>query len=174
MTGLETGTIAMIIAGAGTAVSAVGAIASGNAQKSASDYNAKQGFINAAAARRDATENARRQRRMNRKNAGTIRNQGFVAMDVLEDQVREGELKALDLLHAGEVKAIGLESGAALDRMQGKAAQRAGYFSAAGTLLKGGASIAGGMSGSSSPGPSAGAARSKTGGYVIADAGGSF
>ena len=136
MTGMEP---AMILALAGTAVSAVGAVSAGAAQKQASDRNATMGVANAAAARRDATENARRQRRVNRKNAGTIRNQEFVAMDVLEDQVREGELKALDLLHAGEVKAIGLENGATLDRMQGKAAQRAGYFSAAGTLLKGGA-----------------------------------
>ena len=72
-------------------------------------------------------------------------------MDVLEDNVREGELMALDLIHSGEVKAIGFENGARLDQMRGKAAQRAGYFSTAGTLLKGGASIADRMGGGGSP-----------------------
>lgn len=140
MTGLEPGVIAAI---AGTAVSAVGAIAQGNAAKKAANYNAAVGEVNAQAARRDAKENARRQRRLNRKAAGTIRNKEGFSMDVLEDNVREGELAALDLIHGGEVKAIGFEQGAALERMRGKAAQRAGYFSAAGTLLKGGSSLSG-------------------------------
>jgi len=131
MTGVE---IALI---AGVATSAAGAIAAGNAQKKAADYNAAVGRVNAKAARKDAAENARRQRRLNRKNASVIRNRPSVSLDVLEDNVREGELMALDIIHKGEVKAIGLESGANLDKMRGKSAQQAGYFSAAGTLLKG-------------------------------------
>ena len=125
----------MILAGAGTAVSAVGAIASGNAQKKASDYNAQVGQMNANAAVADAAENARRQRRLNAKAAGTIRNKEGYSMDVLEDNVREGELMALDLIHQGDVKAAGLRSGAILDRMQGKAAQRSGYVGAASKLM---------------------------------------
>lgn len=142
MTGATTATY---IALAGMAVSAVGAIASGNAQKKASDYNAQVGQMNANAAVADAAENARRQRRLNSKAAGTIRNKEGYSMDVLEDNVREGELMALDLIHQGDVKAAGLRSGAALDRMQGKAAQTAGYVGAAGTLLKGGASAYGSL-----------------------------
>ena len=133
MTGFET----PLLIGA-TAITAVGSIAQGNAAKKASDYNAAVGMANARAARRDATENARRQRRLNRKAAGTLRNKNFVSMDVLEDQSREMELAALDILHGGEVNALGFERSATLDKMRGKAAQTAGYFSAAGTLLKGG------------------------------------
>jgi hypothetical protein len=120
MTGATTATY---IALAGMAVNAVGSIASGNAAKKASDYNAQVGLINANSAVADAAENARRQRRLNAKATGTIRNKEGYSMDVLEDNVREGELMALDLIHQGDVKAAGLRSGAALDRMQGKAAQ---------------------------------------------------
>jgi len=153
MTGLET---ALMLAG--TAISAVGAIQQGNAANKAAKYNAAVAEGNAAAARRDAAENARRQRRLNRKAAGTLRNRDFVAMDVLEDEVKEGELKALDLLHGGEVQAAGFQNNATLERMRGKAAQKAGYMNAAGTLLSGGAKAAGGFSSGASyaPGSSAG------------------
>jgi hypothetical protein len=129
------GTVASVVGGIGSVVGAVGSIASGNAAKRAGDYNAQVGQINANAAVADAAENARRQRRLNAKAAGTIRNKEGYSMDVLEDNVREGELMALDLIHQGDVKAAGLRSGAALDRMQGKAAQTAGYVGAASKLM---------------------------------------
>lgn len=137
MTGVE---IALI---AGMAISAAGAISAGNAQKKAADYNAAVGRVNAKVTRQTAGENYKRQQRMNAKQLGSIRNTDNLSMDVLEDSVREAELMSLDILYAGEIKAMGLESGATLDTMKGKAAQRAGYFSAAGSLLKG----AGGMAG---------------------------
>lgn len=137
MAGIQT---AMMVASiAGSAMSAVGAIQSGNAARQQGEYNAAVGEANARAARRDAAENKRRQERTNRKGLSRLRNNNVVSMDLLEDNTKEAALIALDIQHQGEVDAIGFQSGANLDRMRGRAAQRQGYFTAAGTLLRGAA-----------------------------------
>jgi len=137
MTGVE---IALAISAVGSAVSAVGASSAGSAAKKAANFNAAVGEANARAARRDATENFDRHQRDAARRGGTLRNQ-LVSLDALEDQAMEEELDAQTILHQGEISAMGFERGAGLDRSSGRTAQRAGFVSAAGSLLKGGASL---------------------------------
>ena len=136
MTGVE---IALI---AGAAMSAVGAISSGNAAKKAGDFNAAIGEANAVGARNAAAENAKRVERQGRQRMGELRNSGLL-MDVIEDQAREEELAILTATYEGELDALGLERGATLSRMEGRNAQKAGYINAAGSLLQGGATAYG-------------------------------
>ena len=130
MTGMEPLLIASM------AVSAMGSIAAGNAARKAGNFNAAVGEANARSARASAAENTERQRRIGARRQGGLRN-AQVSLDVLEDQAMEEELEALTIMHGGELQALGLERGAALDRFEGKVAQKAGYMSAAGSLLKG-------------------------------------
>jgi len=134
MTGVEP---ALILAGVGTAISAVGALSAGAAAKTAANFNAAAGASNARAARRDAAENFDRRDRLGRRRAGELRNR-LVSLDVLEDQAMEEEIDAQTILHQGEVRAIGFERGAGLDLLRGRTAERAGQLSAAGSLIKGG------------------------------------
>lgn len=130
MTGMEPLLIASM------AMSAMGSIAAGNAARKAGNFNAAVGEANARSARASAAENTERQRRIGARRQGGLRN-AQVSLDVLEDQAMEEELEALTIMHGGELQALGLERGAALDRFEGKVAQKAGYMSAAGSLLKG-------------------------------------
>lgn len=172
MTGLETGTLMAISAGmsvVSTAVTAIGQIQQGNAQKSAANYNAAVARNNAILARQNAAAQAKRQERESRIRAGA--NRAAVgasgidlmgsALDIMEDNAMEEELDRLTILHQGEVKALGLESGATLEQFEGRQAARAGKMGAAGTLLKGGAKLASGFSPSSGGG--VGAQTSPTG-----------
>lgn len=59
------------------------------------------------------------------------------ALDVMENSAANAALDRQRLLYAGELKAIGFESTAALDRSAGDAAQTAGYMGAASSLLIG-------------------------------------
>jgi glutamate synthase domain-containing protein 3 len=145
MTGVE---IALI---AGIAISAAGALSAGAAAKRKGDYDEAVGKVNAKVIRRDAAENARRQERINRKHISTYRNAETVSLDLLEDNIREAKLMELDTIHRGEVRALGAEAGAGLAKMQGEAGQQAGYFSAAGSLLKGAGSVGGSSSFSGTP-----------------------
>jgi len=122
---------------ASMAMSAMGSIAAGNAARKAGNFNAAVGEANARSARASAAENTERQRRIGARRQGGLRN-AQVSLDVLEDQAMEEELEALTITHGGELQALGLERGAALDRFEGKVAQKAGYMSAAGSLLRGG------------------------------------
>lgn len=144
MTGVE---IALI---AGAAISAMGAIQQGNAAKGAAKFNAQVANNNAIASRQNAKAGAKRQAREARLRAGTNRanaaasgTYGGSALDLLEDNAIEEELDRLTIIHQGELQAAGLEASAGLLTAQGKAAKKAGYTSAAGTLLKGGASLYG-------------------------------
>ena len=55
----------------------------------------------------------------------------------------EEELDRLTIIHQGELQAQGLEASAGLLTAQGRQAQKAGYTSAAGTLLGAGGKAAG-------------------------------
>lgn len=59
---------------------------------------------------------------------------------VMEDTAGQGELDALAIRYGGDVAAARERSAANLSRMQGKAAQTAGYFQAGSTLLSGASS----------------------------------
>ena len=150
MTGMEIP--ALIAMGVGTAVSAVGAIKQGQAANAAAQYNAKLSEGSATAARAAAAENAKRERRLGMKRQGDLRARGS-SMDVLEDSAREEELNLLSIKHGGEVQASGFGNTATLDRARGANAVTDSYFSAAGTLLKGGAKVAGGYADLAEPEP---------------------
>ena len=141
MTGVE-----IALAVASTAMSAYGAIQQGNAANQAAKFNSAVANNNAIAARQNASENAKRQQREARQRAGANRANaaasgtfGGSAFDLLEDNAMEEELDRLTIIHQGELKASGLEASGGLMSAQGRQAQTAGYFGAAGALLKGGA-----------------------------------
>lgn len=145
MTGIE---IAII---AGTVLSAVGSIQQGIAASNAAKFNAKVAQNNAIAARQNAAENARRERRLGRLRQGARRAASGAFgnieddLDLLEDNAREDELAALTIIHQGELQAISQQNQASLFRSQGSAALTAGFVSAAGTLIGGGGRIFSGL-----------------------------
>ena len=122
---------------ASTALTAIGAIKQGQSANAVAKYNAKLEENNARAAIASSEENARREGRLGRKRQGELRAYG-VSMDVLEDSAKEEELNLLSILHGGEVQASGARNTARLDRARGRNALTQSYFSASGTLLKGG------------------------------------
>ena len=138
MTGAE---IAVVMA-IGTAVSAMGALQQANAASDAARFNAARNQQNAAAERRAAAEQARREARLGSKRMGALRVLDPDNLDLLEESAIEEELNVQTILHGGEIAAMGLEQSAALDRARGKAARQAGRISAASTLLQGGAETA--------------------------------
>lgn len=142
MSGLEPMVIASIVGGVGTAVSAVGQIKQGNAANAAAKFNAQVASNNAASARATASENALRERRDAARRQGAIRARSGsdAPLDLLMDQVMEDEQAVLSILHGGNIQASNFEQQAIMERRRGATAQQAGRFSAAGTLLKGGAS----------------------------------
>jgi hypothetical protein len=139
------------IMAASAAVSAIGAIQQGKAQKAAADYNATINIQNAQIARADAAAMAQQQDRENYLRLGAIRaaqgksggvaNEGSV-LDVLGDTAAQGELEKQNILYQGEQRARGFTNTAALDTFSGKQAQRSSYMKAGSELLSGGANAA--------------------------------
>lgn len=143
--------IAIIATVASSAISAVGAIQQGSAQKAAADYNAAVARNNAIAARQQASAEAERQERQMRLRRGAniakaaasgVALEGSV-LDLFEDNAIEEEIDRLSIFYQGEINANNFEANATLDDMRGQAAKQASYFSAAGTLLGGTAKAAG-------------------------------
>jgi len=148
MTGAEIAIGAMI---AGGTMQALGQLQSGNAAKTAGDTNGAILDMNAKTERSLAAENARRQRRAGRKAGGTIRNNTFVTMDVLEDNLMEAELEAQSIEFMGETRAINFQNQAEMARFRGRQAKKASRLAAASTLLMSGAAaygMAGNLGGS--------------------------
>ena len=142
-------TPALVLTAVGTAVSAVGAIQQGNAAKKAGAFNAAVAENNAIAARQTAKANADREERLGRKRMGSlsanigasgITKEG-TALDVMEDLSKENALAVLDIIHAGELDALGFANNANIARMSGDAAQTTGFLKAGGALLLGGEKI---------------------------------
>jgi hypothetical protein len=139
------------IMAASAAVSAIGAIQQGKAQKAAADYNAAISIQNAQIARADAAAMAQQQDRENYLRLGAIRaaqgksggvaNEGSV-LDVLGDTAAQGELEKQNILYQGEQRARGFTNTAALDTFSGKQAQRSSYMKAGSELLGGAANAA--------------------------------
>ncbi len=139
--------VAVAMMAVGTAVSAYGQYQAGKAQKRAYEYNAAIQEQNARIAREQAEYEARRQESRTRKMLARQRvayaGSGFVssagtALDTLRQTMTEGEMDKMAILYGGDVESVNQRSQAALSRMQGKAAYKAGMFNAAGTLLSGG------------------------------------
>lgn len=145
-------TLAAVASAAGTAISTVGTLAAGSAQKKASDYESAQYKIAAqqskAASQRDAMADRTQTNRLVSKARAAGAASGFGgASDVstlqqLGDIQQEGDYRALASLYAGEEKARGLRAKATAAHYEGKVAQRASYFKAGETLVRGAGSWA--------------------------------
>jgi hypothetical protein len=129
------------------AMAAYGAVKQGNEAKAVGEYNAALGLQNAAIARDQAQADAASQERHSTRVIGAMR-AGYGAsgvtlegspLDVLESSAAEAELDRQNILYRGELRALGYNSGAELDRMRGSSGQQAGYFGAASSILMGGA-----------------------------------
>lgn len=127
------------------AVSAAGAVSQGRAQKKMAQYNAdvleEQGRAAKVAARVEENKNQVASSRFRSKNiasisagGGTLEGSPLLA---LEESAANSELDNLMIRHSGSVDEARARSQASLQRMQGEAAQTAGNFSAAGSLLGG-------------------------------------
>lgn len=144
--GLETLAIVGIAMGAvGTAVSAYGSIAAGNAAKDAAEFEAQVAENDARAQSQQAAFDASRIRKRNKRLRGTqttsALKSGFTMsgsnLDILQDSAIEGELDALTRLYTGAIGAGRSREGAKLARSKGKNAQRQGFMNAGGTALTG-------------------------------------
>ena len=128
-----------------TAVSAAGAIAQGNAARSAASFNAAVARQDEAIARAIAAADAARQRSQANRLAGrqraAIGASGITPegspLDVMADSALEAELDALTTRYRGELQARGYGSEAMLQKMRGNAARQAGYIGAGAALLSG-------------------------------------
>jgi hypothetical protein len=137
------GTSAIMLAA--TAMSAIGGIAQGQQAKSAHNYNAQIAERNAVAARQQASADAAAQQRHARQVLGAARaNYGASGvtlegspLDVLEMSAANAELDRQNILYKGSLRAMGYESDADMERMQGRSAQAAGYTRAASSVLTG-------------------------------------
>ena len=145
--------VGLAIMAVGTLVQTIGGISSGIAAKKASEFNAKVAEQNAALVREQTAEDVRRFRVQSRQALGSLRAQiggsgvEFTAtpLAVLGESAANAEMDALTLERAGENKAKGLISDAEFERIKGSAAKKAGFISAAGTLLSGAGNIIGGL-----------------------------
>lgn len=137
--------MAMMLTIAGAVVSAVGSIAQGNAQAAAADYNAKISERNRVTTLEQTYTEIENQRAKNRKLQGEIRAaygaNGFemsgTPLDVMSDTVAEQEYDIAKQKYVGRVKAQGFTEQAALSRLEGKSAKKAGYIGAASSLIGG-------------------------------------
>lgn len=145
MSGIEVGTAALIVAGVGTAVAAYGQYQTGQNAKKAASYNAAIMERNAQAARDQARQDAILAEREGRRRLGAInaaRGASGIGiegspLDVLEESAANAELDRQTILYRGNLRAMGYQDSAALERMRGRHAAEAGYYGAASTLLLG-------------------------------------
>lgn len=158
MTGFE---VALLAASAG--LSAVGAVAQGQAANAqgkaaqrAAEYNAKVQEVEAKQRSREANLEEESRRRRIRQILGGQRAElaesgiGFEEMgqSLIADSAKFGELEALNVRYSGETARRGLLAGANIARFQGQAARAAGraqrnasYLKAASSLASGGYQI---------------------------------
>lgn len=144
----------VVLAVAGTAMTAIGQIRQGQAAKAAADYNAQVANNNAIVAEQQSQSQAMVQgRRAMMQNGGLLANMAANGVevgegspiDILSQSAANAEMDRQNIIYNGRVKAQSLRNQAQLDTFQGETAQSNGFMSAAGTLLSGG-SKAWGMS----------------------------
>lgn len=140
------GTIGLIASLAGTAVSAIGTIASGQAAARAAEMQARQLELNAknefAAGQREAQDEAHKtklilSRLQNNASSGGFSGTDPTALDLTGDVAKYGTYRQQVAQYGGENRAEGLRTQAAAARETGKAELTGSYFRAGGTLLSG-------------------------------------
>lgn len=154
MAGLITGAIAavkgaslsQVLAAGGSVISGAGAIAAGNAQKSAAEFQARQleaqGKAEAAAASLQAEQQDReKQLVLSRARAVGAASGGGVDVNILGQIEEEGTLRTLNATWQGQEAMKGRQTQAAAQRMEGDAYKKAGFLKGATTILGGGASF---------------------------------
>lgn len=138
-------TVGQALGVAGTALSAISTLQQGRAQAQANKFNAAVAEQNATAARQKAAfdEQLRREQleRVQAAARAAIGKSGSdfsgSALDVMAQNAAAAELDALAIRYGGEVRAVGAENQAALDRFQAGQARAGGYFGAGAKLLQG-------------------------------------
>lgn len=150
---------ATILAVAGTAVSAAGTIAGGQARAQASEFEARQYEARAleerAAGQQEAFDIKRKTALALSRNKALAGASGFSAsdagtLDLIGDIAGEGALQEGFAQYGAGVRAAGMRNAATGARMEGRAARTASYFDAAGTMLLGAADASKTIAGSGS------------------------
>lgn len=138
--------IAAVASLAGTAISAIGTIAAGKAQRKDAEFQAQQLDIRAkqehAAAQREAEDVRRRKELVLSRQQVVSAASGMGADDpsvieIAADTAGYGRYQEMSALAAGEARRKQNEYAAYSARTTGKAAQTASYYSAAGTIIGG-------------------------------------
>jgi len=137
--------LAPIAAIASTVLSAVGMVASAQAQSNAANYNAQVQQINAQVSSEQgaaqAAQKARESRQRQAAGQAAVMQGGFELagspLDVLDQAQAQGNLTYLTSVYDGQVKATGYQNNATLYRSQADSAPTAGFIGAGGKLLGG-------------------------------------
>lgn len=147
MSGIETlALVSMVSAAAGTAVSAVGAIQQGNAQKAALDAQSKarerQAMEQRAASQREAISRSDRARLvLSQQQAAAAASGGGASdksvLDIMGRTAAEGAYQSASAIYEGEASGAGLEYQARMDRQSGRQSRLAGFINAGSTVLQG-------------------------------------
>ena len=127
------------------AISAVGAIQQGQAARQSADFEAAQLRQNAIREREIAAQEAqdfendeaRRRATLRARVAGSGTTLEGTPLAVLSDLAGEAEFQRRRILAGGETRAGALETSASVRQLEGRNAQRAGFFKAGGSLLTG-------------------------------------
>ena len=140
--------IAIALTAVGAITQAVGAMKSASAKSNALEYNAQIADRNALIAHQQASFEAERQDKLGRMRIGAIR-AGYGASgagsneDVLSMSITNAELDKQTILYKGELRAMGYQDEAALDRYGASIAIEEGRYASASALLGGAGKAAG-------------------------------
>lgn len=136
----------MILMVAGTAISAVGAVRTAQAQAGAAEYNAKLAEQNAQTAEAQGAAAAEAHARDTQRNIGrALASYGAAGVqtdtgspsDVLGESARNATLDNLTIKYNAKLRAMGLQAQAGLDRANASNATQAGYINATSAVLSG-------------------------------------
>jgi len=139
---------ALVTSIAGTAMSVYSQVEQGKSQNEWSQYNAAVAERDALAAQQSAEYDAGEKRKETERLLGRQRalyGKAGVTLEgspllLMEETASQGELDALMIEREGKLKAGNYQSEAALSRMKGSSAQKAGYYGAGSSLLTGASS----------------------------------
>lgn len=137
--------VPMIVMAVGSAVSAGAAVYSGQQQKKAADYNAKVATLQSKAIESQTNESIRRARIQRNQILGAQRASSLSSgatmsgssLTSLMANAATLETNIADIATQGGAQQAAALNQASLYRMQGSAAQTAGYISGAGSLMSG-------------------------------------
>lgn len=129
------------------AVSAIGSIRQGNAANAAAQANAqalkqRADAVRSATVGREEMQRAQARQVVGEQVAAGAESGGMLAgsnLDLLRQSMFNAEMDALNIRYQGLTEGTSLENEARLERFRGRQARTAGYLSAVGSILSGGA-----------------------------------